>query len=302
MSISLRHLMITGLSIVFLLGQVGCATGPYLLPPPPSELVRGRLGTIGVVSAQFTPRAELPPPAKGGGAGAGRGMATGAGKGAALVGKLASGCVGEGCAIVLLMIPAAIIGGVVGGVAGAASAVPAEAVADAETALKSALADLTIQETLRGHILRIAKARTPHAFVLVTEHGPSAPNGNVSYRSLASQGIDTVLETGVLTLDLVGEWDVNPPLALVMAVRTRLIRVTDDAELYAHTLEYLSGFRTFTDWAADNAQPFRNELSLAYQSLSEKIVEELFLLYLLPEASVHRPDAARSAVAQPPAR
>lgn len=283
MALTTRHATRIGLSVLLVLVQVGCATAPYLLPEPPSEQTRAQFGTIGVVSAHFTPKAEFVAPAKGGGAGAGRGAATGAGKGAAFVAELSRGCHGQGCAIVLLVVPAAIIGGLIGGVAGAATAVPAEAVEEAEAAIKTVLATLKVQEALRDRVLQVARDQTRHHFVLFEDQGPPAPDATVSYGSLASGGIDAILEISVLVVDLAGEWDVNPPLALVMTMQARLLRAVDGLELYAHTLEYRSATRKFTEWAMNNAKPFRDELNLAQQSLAEKIVEELFLLYL-PQA------------------
>ena len=35
---------------------------PYALPPPPSEAVREKLGTVGVASAGFLPKAEMRKP------------------------------------------------------------------------------------------------------------------------------------------------------------------------------------------------------------------------------------------------
>ena len=115
------------------------------------------------------------------------------------------------------------------------------------------------------------------------EQGPAALNEEVSYRLLAREGIDTILEISVLALGLAGEWGVNSPLAVFMTVRTRLIQVVDDTALYDSTSKYRSTTdkfietHKFTEWAANNAQPFREELVRAYQSLARKIVEELFL-------------------------
>lgn len=275
---------------MLLLAPVGCASAPYMLPPPPSEQVRAQLGTIGVVSAPFVPEAEFQTPARGAASGAGRGVATGAAKGFEFGAGL--GCAGgggggigaAGAGIICLgsWLAGGIIGTVVGGLGGAATAEPAATVEEAETALKKALADLNIQEAMQDRVLQVARQQTRHPLVLLTDPSPTTRDEEISYSSLTREGIDTVLEVSVPTLGLAGKWGVNPPLVLVMAVRTRLISVVDDAVLYDSTLEYGGRKLTFTEWAVDEARPFREELGHAYQSLAEKIVEELFLLYDLP--------------------
>jgi hypothetical protein len=71
--LSLKETGIFILATIFLLGQWGCATQP---PGLPAEL-RAQLGTIGVVSAQYTPAFEFELPAKGWLGGAARGAAGG---------------------------------------------------------------------------------------------------------------------------------------------------------------------------------------------------------------------------------
>src|SRR3990172_12569751 len=104
-----------GLGVIFLLGQVGCASRPYMLPPPPSEQVRAQFGTVGVVVARFVPPTALQEPARGAIAGAGRGIAIGMAAGVA-------GASGTYLGSGILLLP---IIGLVGGIVGAATAPPA---------------------------------------------------------------------------------------------------------------------------------------------------------------------------------
>jgi len=71
--LALKEIGIFILATIFLLGQWGCATQP---PGLPAEL-QTQLGTIGVVSAQYTPAFEFELPAKGWIGGAARGAAGG---------------------------------------------------------------------------------------------------------------------------------------------------------------------------------------------------------------------------------
>ena len=272
-----RNWVFIWLSLVFLIGQWGCATAPK--PPPPllSEQVRANLGTIGVATARFSPEAHLEAPTSGKWSGAGKGAA--AGFFGSIQGAAQGG--GYGGAVVLLLSPVFAMGGAIYGAIAAESAEKVEA---AEATFKKALADLKIQETFRDRVLQVARDQTRHVLVLVPEHGPTAPGGAVEYSFVASQGVDTVLEIGVEKLGLPGG-GINPPLSLIMNAHARLVRATDGMELHARTWIYRSGTRKFVEWAADNAQPLHEELERAYQSLAEQVVDELFLLYLVPPIS-----------------
>ena len=284
-----RHTIIIWLSITLLIGPWGCAHAPA----PLSEQVRAQLGTVGVVSARFIPEAEFQTPAKGWAGGAGRGAPRGAvqgfGSSLRVFAELGRGCsepVLCGAALLVglgILAAATTVGTVVGAVHGAATAEPAAKVAEEEAALKNALAGLKIQEAIRDYVIQVALEQTRHLLVVLSDQGPTALDEKISYRAPASQAIDTVLEVSVLSLGLTGEWAVNQPLAVFMTARSRLIRISDGAELYALPLEYSSGTRTFTEWAANNAQPFREELDRAYQNIAERIVELHFLRYAWPE-------------------
>ena len=269
-----RHERPIGLVALLLLGQVGCASQPYMLPLPPSEQVRAQFGIVGVVVPRFVPTTAFQTPAKGWAAGAGRGMSFGMAAGVAA----ASGTyLGSG----ILLLP---IFGLVGGIVGGATAPSAATVEEAEATLKTAITDVSegkVQEALQDRLVTVSQNNTRGRVVPLPAQEPFASDAPVGYRALASEGIDTVLEVSVRQLGLAGAWTPNPLLAVVLTVRTRLMRVADGTDLYVSTVEYQSPPRTFIEWAASNAQPFRDELERAYAILAEKIVEEVFLLYLL---------------------
>ena len=255
-----RYSIVIWLSITLLLLQWGCAHAPPY-PQPPSEEVRAALGTIGVVSAAVTSETQLKGPTRGKLHGAGKGAAYGA-----LQGMVA------GLEAYIIGAPVfGAIGGTIGLGLGAIIARSGSEVKETEAALTKALGELKVQETIRDRVLEEAREKTQHTFVLVEDQVP--------YSSLADKGIDTVLEVGVLELKFEGK-GINPPLTLVMSVRARLIRVSDETELYVYTLDPPStNARKFTEWAADDARPLRDELEDINQYLAKQIVEKLFLQY-----------------------
>jgi hypothetical protein len=269
-------LIVISLFIPFLVGSYGCATSkPYALPPPPSEAVRGELGTVGIASARFLPKVEmLKPKGKAAGAAAGAGMGAG--------GMLQAATMSTDPWGLLLCIALAPVGAVIGSAVGAVEGVSSKRRDESEDALNKAVSELKIQETMKDYVLQVAQQQTAHQFVDLDGQGPETPERKADYSSLANKGIDTVLEITVPAFGLVGIKGINPPLAFFMTLQTRLVRTKDGAVLYEQKLQYRDAQRTFTAWAANDAKPFRDEFARSYQSLAEKVVEEIFLLYSVP--------------------
>lgn len=183
-----------------------------------------------------------------------------------------------GFAIGIALVPVVALGGAI---YGAVVAESAEAVAEAEAALQKALAEAKIQEALPDRVYLVARDQTRNPVILLGESGPTARTEGLRHPPSAEAAPDTFLEVSVTALRFVGN-GINPPLALMMNVETRLVPAEDRGTHYEAALEYRSRTRKFTEWAADNAQPFREELERAIHSLAERIVEEAFLLYPIP--------------------
>ena len=61
-------------------------------------------------------------------------------------------------------------------------------------------------------------------------------------------------------------------MSLGMEVRGRLIRTADKVVLYDNTWKYEGVSRLFTEWAANDAQLFTEELEQAYDGLANQVV------------------------------
>lgn len=282
----MRYIIIIFLSFSLLVTPLGCAN-ITVHPPPLSEETRAKLGNIGIASAVFIPDSNLLAFAKGRTSGTIKGLAGGTIGGAA-AGALAT--IGYATSFGILFAPALLIatavgalsGGVAGTIVGFTESIPAEKAKEIETALTKALSELKIQETMRSHFLKVSSEQTPHRLVIIDELGPTTIEQKVNYSSLTGKGIDTILELSVLAIDFEDKGGEDPSLGLLITVRTKLIRLVDDSVIYANELKYRSAKRKLSYWLQDNSQPFMKELEQAYQGLSEKIVEELFLIYDLP--------------------
>ena len=278
------------MTVVPLMLQLGClgkVIGLPQIPKPPSEQLRTHFGTIGVVSGKFLPEVEILWPAKGSTGGCSR--EAGAVAAWWSVAPLQGGAGGDPALFLIwyALTPFVALGGCIHG---ASEAPPAATVEMTQEELnKYVHAGIEIQEKMRDQFLQVAREQTHYSFVVLEDQGPATPGEDLSYDSLADRGIDTVVEIGVLKFGLGGDpMTVNPSLSLFMTLRTRLIRIADGEAVYDATLTYESEVnRTLDVWEANGAHLFREKFGPCYHTLAEKIVEEVFLLYL-PETSLPR--------------
>jgi hypothetical protein len=100
--------------------------------------------------------------------------------------------------------------------------------------------------------------------------------------SFVNQHAGTALEIHVRSAALKGNGDVNSSLALCVEAQATLFRADDGAELYSCPVHYRSEERKFTQWAAHDAQLFRQELQRCYQDVGASIVDQLVARGLIP--------------------
>jgi hypothetical protein len=279
-----HHSTLAWLSAIVLLGPLACAhTAPQSLAEslPLSKQERAQLGTIDVVSTRLIPEADLRAPTKGV---TGR-VAHGAGEGA--LRGFASGLgipypPGAG----LVLAPVGIVLGAQRGGAEAARAAKGEYLLS-ELALKVALTDSKVQEGLRDRVIRVVRDQSQHSVILVPDQDVASRPEGASHPSFAGRGIDTILEVGVIAV----RWTAichpqapgsdaaltdDPVLGLTVTARARLINAANGKEIRVSTSEDCGGNGTFGEWAANDAQLFREQLDHASQTLAEKIGKGLF--------------------------
>ncbi len=101
------------------------------------------------------------------------------------------------------------------------------------------------------------------------------PKDQTAANYLGSQGADTALEIHVLSAALNGTDGINPPLAVCVEAQATLLRVRDGQKLYSCPVHYRSAGRKFTEWAANDARLFRQELEQSYRESGRAIVDHL---------------------------
>lgn len=239
------------MSMILLVAQWGCASAPKASPSLLSEEDRAKLGTIGVVSARFSPELDLE---------------------SRISGKISAAAMGFfgcilGCGYGAFLAPFV-------GIYMAIAAESSEKVQAAAATLNQGVADLNIQGSMRDLVLQVGRNKRRRAFVSFEDVGPTILNEEVSYSFLADKGVNTILEISVAKIGFLSG-GIEP--SLVIGVCSRLLTSADGTELYAHPWVYRSDPRRFVAWAADGAQPLRDELDRGLQALAEQIVENLFV-------------------------
>lgn len=260
------------LAVSFL--QTGCAS--VRKGPTPEE--RASFGTVGVSRASYPPEFEYDVPAKGRPAGAAKGAAI------AFFGVLAGGMqggagAGPGVGVYLIVVTAlATAAAPVGAVIGAANAMPGDEAAASEKLALEILEMTGTQEVLRDEILMEGAAETESRFLPVEGIGPVSVDNDVTYGSLAGNGIDTVLEVAMRRIALESDkWGSDPPLRLAMKARCRLVRIGDNTVIDDHEYLSRSGSAKLSEWTADNAARLEAEVGQGYRELAAGVISRLFL-------------------------
>ena len=254
---------------------VGCVSerhkdvhGP--LPPPPSESLRGELGTVRVVSSLAQPGVTFVVVPESGISSRLSGAGKGAGRGATI------GCVIVGgpptliSAIPLALIGCAggaTIGAISGAIYGAIAVEPPKTVEALTATVRHRLMDPYIQQRLQDHVRELIPLRT------------TVRQGETK--------IGTRLQTEVLSIELDGLplssfsafQKSNPSLRLVVTAQVRLIRMDDGTEPYVARFQYWGPRMTLSEWANNDAQAMQEQIDYATVALAEQIVDGVFLLY-----------------------
>lgn len=222
----------------------GCGT----VPPP-----RANVAPSAVVASPHEPAAQLEAAKASYAEGAVLGAAGGAGIGA-MSAKASAGllCTFGGPLCLIVMVPAAIVGGLVGGVAGAAADAittdPAGRIKDARGTIDQAVAEMRLTDALA------VKASALLQLPLATPE---------------SAGAQAILEVGVTDLQIVAR---EKEMALVLRGRSRLYRNGSEEAIEERFAEAHTGFRKYQDWAAGEAQPLKQAVDAALAEIGRSLL------------------------------
>jgi len=254
---------------VALVVHTGCASPP---PPPPSAAVRATLGTIGVVGGELGARLSIPAPPGRESPGKGTRAAAGAGVGAGMGALYGLGAGVSFPPSWIVLVPAGIItGGIAGAVLGASAAEK-----QTREHLRQVLGDQPLTDPFVREVFRAVQFRTAHRAIWLAEWPQARVEGPAVASSAPPDAVDTVLEVSLVGGGLRDDETGGAWFRAFMIVRTRLVRVTDSAELHAREWEEQGGAGALATWAAGDWQPLRDEFGRMAPPFAARIVDELF--------------------------
>jgi hypothetical protein len=242
-------------AFVILALLAGCAEAPK------EERVAENPAAIAILPAAEPPVSRIESTRPGRHDGAVLGTAGGAAGGAA-IGYGAAGmlCTIGGPLCMIVVIPAAIAGALVGGTAGtvvdAINADP-QRVEKARVALSDAVAQVGTTETVAK---RTQQSAGPDATLL--------PAGEPDFVALQKRGIPTALQVAVTEFEVVPR---ERDMAIELKVRSRLYRTRDGQLLEQFEKTVHSDFRSYADWAANEAKPLREAIDAACAELGQSV-------------------------------
>jgi hypothetical protein len=173
-----------------------------------------------------------------------------------------------------------------GAVYGAIEAPSAETVEPQEAKVRGVLQAEDLIHRLQHHVLKQVIDRTDISVAtLPTEASDQFGNRETVPASGVPQP-DTMLKIQLQSIDLRGNFDVDPPLALHLNALVTLTASSTATSLYTHAFQYVTGARRLTEWTADDAKGFHEAVDLSQARLAELIVDDLFLTY--PFVHEHR--------------
>jgi hypothetical protein len=159
----------------------------------------------------------------------------------------------------------AVIAMPVGGAIGYFQGLPGDQIKTGEQELRKAIAEMHVEDLVCRRILQNL-TNSPYRVVLVT---------NTSANVEGPQ-INTALNASLLTIGLKGEGKKKAPLQAWISCRVQLVRTTDGAELFSRDFLHEGGEWTFTEWSANGARAFRQELDAGATMLAHDIVQVIF--------------------------
>ncbi len=238
--------------------------------------MRSGLGTVGVAVASNRVEPKILRPAKGPGGGAGRGIVVGASN-TVMAGAVSP--IPGGTFIGILLAPVGAFVGMIYGVLTANSTAEVEKAEETIDQTISRLGAMNLRQTLRDETVRMGLERTDLAFVALPGLGPKSPNEIVRYDLLDTTGVNTVLELRVEEGGLRGRYTIAPPSSAFPKMRARLIVRSDNELLLEDTVFCAGEKRDFSEWSENDGQLFVDALISCATDLTEKIVDDFFLVY-----------------------
>lgn len=267
---------------MLLLTLYGCA----FAPKPPGSDVRAQLGRIGVLALPSTPRVEFKTFAKGWAAGVAKGGAFGAFEGilSSLTEVLRNPPSGP-YALPAILITAVVVTTahtVIYGVAGGIEAVPGKTADQIEEQLDASIGGINLSDDLAKEIHNVSVRRPDISAHTIIHLSPSEIRSTSTYEEFSKQSLDTLVEVQITEAGFRGGSGAKPSVRFYLSVHIRLLSTNDQTELFARDFQFLSRELPLEEWFLDSSRELISVFKHAVMTLSERIVDELFLVTDFP--------------------
>ena len=292
-------------SVFTLCNPPGCCGGMideiFYPPYPLTEKERATFAVVGITRGLYSPETMFETFAKGKATGIGKGALEGFLNASAPAGNSAGNCSGDFCGIVLLFWMATVGtgGAIYGAIKGYKDAFSAEETKNIEELLEELYNNLNLQNRISEKLLQTAQKKAMKKLIAINNCGPTEVGEKVNYSVLKKIPVDSVLEISVANFGF-ETWprdipppkntvidDKNPLFQLFLNIRPRLVRLSDNKVLYHPRLELNSKYLKRSDWLENNAKAFFDEIESCLDASVEKIVDDIFITFYLPE---HEPN------------
>jgi len=152
---------------------------------------------------------------------------------------------------------------------------PEEVARNVQMTLADAIADRDLQTGLRRRVSGQRAGGSANTADLGA--GPAVePPAAADYAPFAARGILTVLEISLTQVAFAGEGGDDPELALTMTARARIVRATDNAELWLdENIGFATEVRSYSEWSA-NPDLIAAEIENVLNDLAGQIAERVF--------------------------
>jgi hypothetical protein len=177
------------------------------------------------------------------------------------------------------------VAGAIGGVAGASNSPSSADVSAAEEKLTGVIDAGAIQEYLQAQVVKVAAAHGASLISIPPAAGKAAAQVG-DFRSLGAAGADHVLEVALTRVTTEGE-GLDAPLQLSMEIHARLVRTSDNRELFSSDYVYFGERLRLSAWSSNQAEHLLQALQSGYENLALHIYDSIFMLYPFPDRSAY---------------
>ncbi|MGZ9138093.1 MAG: hypothetical protein ACXW4K_11655, partial [Candidatus Deferrimicrobiaceae bacterium] len=134
---------------------------------------------------------------------------------------------------------------------------------------------LRIQEGIARLVEKEARQGLPDSVSFKELPAGNADHWEGILREMKASGIDAALRVGITRVGFQGPVGKDPPVSVVITLRTEMVRTTDGAKVFEKTMEYRSAAMPAGDWVKDDFLRLTRELDDGVRDLAKRCVDDI---------------------------